>query len=61
VHVLLDEERYRRTREVARARGVSVGELVRRALDREVLEGRTDARAAAGARLLAADPVPLPD
>ena len=62
LQVLLDDERYERLKQESRDSGVPVGEIVRRAIDRELprVEG-DDARRAAIARLLASAPVPVPD
>lgn len=57
LQVLIDEERYERLRREAAAAGAPVGELVRRAIDREYPAG-VDDRGAAGARLLALPPPP---
>ena len=62
LQVLLDDERYERLKQESHDSGVPVGEIVRRAIDRELprVEG-DDARRAAIVRLLAAAPVPVPD
>jgi len=52
-----DDDRYERLRREAEAAGAPVGELVRRAIDRERPAGADD-RAAAGARLLGLRPPP---
>jgi hypothetical protein len=60
LQILIDEERHRRIVEAARERGISVGAVVRDAIDR----GLTDPaarRRAAGNRLLAAEPMEMPD
>lgn len=60
VQVLLDEERYQQAAAAARERGVSVGQVVRDALDASL--GATQRRRLqAGAEILAAEPMPLPD
>lgn len=62
LQVLIDDERYERLKQESQDSGVPVGEIVRRAIDRELpgVEG-DDARRAAIARLLDAPPVPVPD
>lgn len=55
LQVLIDEERYERLKREAEAAGAPVGELVRRAIDREYPTG-DDNRGAAGARLLELPP-----
>ena len=60
LHIRLDEARARRLeREVAR-RGVAVAVLVREAID-AAFPAPTDDRRAAGDRILAAVPMPVPD
>lgn len=56
LQVLIDDERYERLREAAERAGAPVGELVRRAIDREFPADR-EARTQAARRLLDA---PLP-
>jgi hypothetical protein len=58
LQVLLDEERYARLAGVARGRGVSVGAVVREAIDRGLAnpDGR---RREAGRRLLDAPDMPV--
>jgi Ribbon-helix-helix protein, copG family len=59
LQVLIDEARHERLQALAKERGVSVGSLVRDAIDRGLAS--PDARkAAAGARILAAAPMPAP-
>lgn len=59
LQVLIDDERHERLLAVARERGISVGAVVREALDRGL--GAPDARRqSAGARLLSAEPMPVP-
>jgi Ribbon-helix-helix domain len=60
LQVLIDEERYERLKRESAATGVPMGEIVRRAIDRE-LPVTADQRSAAIRRLLAADPIPVPD
>jgi hypothetical protein len=60
LQILIDEERHQRIVDAARERGMSVGAVVRDAIDR----GLTDPaarRRSAGNRLLAAEPMELPD
>ena len=59
LQVLIDDERYERLHALAADRGVSVGTLVREAIDRG-LASPDRRRAAAGARILAAAPMPVP-
>jgi len=61
LQILLDDDRYRRISALAERRGVSVAAVIREAIDRTVPHGADEARSAALARLLAADPMPLPD
>jgi len=60
LQVLLDDERWERLQRESRRRHIAVGELVREAIDRMVPRRVSTARAAAD-RILAADPIPLPD
>jgi hypothetical protein len=60
LQVLIDEERHRRIVAVARERGVSVGSVVRDALDRGLPDPQSRRRAA-GERLLEAADMPLPE
>jgi hypothetical protein len=60
LHLLVDEERYRRLEAKARERGVSVARIVREAID-AALPGDADRRRAAGKRILRAEPMPVPD
>ena len=60
LQVLLDEERYRRVASLARARGTSVAAVIREAIDRG-LPSPDRRRAAAGRRVLDAEPMPVPD
>lgn len=59
LQVLIDEERYRRLEQEARSRGVSVGLLVREALDASYPVTSQD-RVRASERILSADPMPVP-
>ncbi|HEV3319861.1 MAG TPA: CopG family transcriptional regulator [Solirubrobacteraceae bacterium] len=58
--LLLDDELHRRLREIAAQRGISMGALIREAID-EKLAGMQDARSKAFARLLEAEPMPVDD
>ncbi|MDQ3554986.1 MAG: antitoxin [Chloroflexota bacterium] len=60
LQVLLEEDQFRRLASVARRRRVSVATIVREAIDRD-LSGPASRREAAGRRLLAAQPMELPD
>lgn len=59
LQVLVEPEQYDRLERYARAQGVSVGEAVRDAIDR-VARPAPERRRAALSRLLAAEPVDLP-
>lgn len=59
VQILLDEERYQQAASAARERGVSVGQVVRDALDSS-LGADSRRRRRALAHILAAEPVDLP-
>ena len=61
LHVLLDEEQYQRVAHQATSRGVSVATVVREAIDRGLTTTTNDRRRAAGRRLLAAEPMDVPD
>lgn len=58
--LLLDDELHRRLRETAAQRGISMGALIREAID-EKLSGVRDDRAKAIDELLAAEPMPVDD
>jgi plasmid stability protein len=58
--LLLDDELHRRLRETAAQRGISMGALIREAID-EKLSGAQDRRSLAYAKLLAAKPMPVDD
>jgi plasmid stability protein len=58
--LLLDDELHRRLRETAADRGISMGALIREAID-EKLSRVQDTRAEAFAKLLAAEPMPVDD
>jgi hypothetical protein len=59
LHVLLDDERFERLARLAHDRGVSVGALVRRAIDVAYPAGG-ERRSAAAAAILEARPGPSP-
>lgn len=59
LQVLIDDERHERLQALAKQRGVSIGELVREAIDRG-LASPDRRRATAAARILAAEPMPVP-
>jgi Ribbon-helix-helix protein, copG family len=58
--LLLDDDLHERLRRIADERGVSLGALIREAID-EKLARAQDARAAAFGRLLEAEPMPVED
>jgi plasmid stability protein len=58
--LLLDDELHRRLRETAARRGISMGALIREAID-EKLSHVQDDRAKAIDELLAAEPMPVED
>jgi hypothetical protein len=58
--LLLDDELHRRLRETAAERGISMGALIREAID-EKLSSAQDARAQAIQELLDTEPVPVED
>lgn len=60
LQILLDAERHARLVAVAEERGVSVATVVREAIDRGLPATDTRRRAASD-RLLAAEPMPVPD
>lgn len=60
LQVLIDDERHARLTEAARERGVSVGTVVREAIDRG-LGPAAGRREAAGRRLLGAPDMEVPD
>jgi len=60
LQILLDADRHARLVAVARERGVSVATVVREAIDRGLPAPDTRRRAAAR-RLLAAEPMPVPE
>jgi plasmid stability protein len=58
--LLLDDDLHRRLRETAAQRGISMGALIREAID-EKLSNVQDTRAAAIQELLDTDPMPVED
>lgn len=58
--LLLDDDLHRRLREIAAQRGISMGALIREAID-EKLSSVQDDRARAIDKLLAAEPMPVDD
>jgi plasmid stability protein len=58
--LLLDDDLHRRLREIAAQRGISMGALIREAID-EKLSSVQDDRAQAIDELLAAEPMPVDD
>ncbi len=60
LQILLDDDRYDRLQRRAQARGTSVATLVREAIDR-AFPAVDPERAAAGERILAAEPMPVPE
>lgn len=60
LQVLVEDEQWARLEAEAAERGVSVGHLVRAAIDAVLPGGREDRRAAATA-VLQAQPMPVPD
>jgi predicted DNA-binding protein len=58
--LLLDDDLHKRLREIAAQRGISMGALIREAIE-EKLAGMQDARSKAFARLLEAEPMPVDD
>lgn len=57
---MLDDELHRRLREIAAQRGISMGALIREAID-EKLASAQDTRVKAVDKLLAAEPMPVDD
>lgn len=60
LQILLDEERYQRVAARARERRMSVGAVIREAIDRSIPTAAAHRRAA-GRRILAAPKMQLPD
>lgn len=58
--LLLDDDLHRRLREIATQRGISLGALIREAID-EKLASMHDSRSRAFAKLLEAEPMPVDD
>lgn len=58
--LLLDDDLHRRLRETAAQRGMSMGALIREALDEKLSQVQSD-RARAIDKLLAAEPMPVDD
>jgi predicted DNA-binding protein len=58
--LLLDDELHRRLREIAAQRGISMGALIREAIDEKLSQVQDD-RATAIEKLLAAEPMPVED
>jgi hypothetical protein len=60
LQILLDEQRYRRLAEAARERKTSVAAVIREAIDVALPADEAEKRAA-WKRILAAEPMPVPD
>lgn len=60
LQLLLDEDRYQQVSALARERGSSVAAVLREAIDRG-LPSADRQRTAAARRILAAEPMPVPD
>jgi plasmid stability protein len=58
--LLLDDDLHRRLRETAAQRGISMGALIREAIDEKLSQAQDD-RARAIDELLAAEPMPVED
>jgi plasmid stability protein len=58
--LLLDDDLHRRLRETAAQRGISMGALIREAIDEKLSQAQDD-RAKAIDELLAAEPMPVED
>jgi plasmid stability protein len=58
--LLLDDDLHRRLRETAAQRGISMGALIREAIDEKLSQVQDD-RARAIDKLLAAEPMPIDD
>jgi plasmid stability protein len=58
--LLLDDDLHRRLREIAAQRGISMGALIREAIDEKLSQAQDD-RARAIDKLLAAKPMPVDD
>lgn len=60
LQVLLDERRYTRLAAHAAERKLSIGAVVREAIDR-MIPATSEERSSAARRILAAEPMPVPD
>jgi hypothetical protein len=60
LQILLDEQRYRKLAANAEQQGVSIAAVVRAAID-ELPDAVAERRRQALARILASEPIPLPD
>ena len=60
LQILLDERRYARLAAHAAERNVSIGAIVREAIDRAI-PATSDERSTAARRILGATPMPVPD
>jgi plasmid stability protein len=58
--LLLDDDLHRRLREIAAQRGISMGALIREAIDEKLSQAQDD-RSRAIDKLLAAEPMPVDD
>jgi hypothetical protein len=61
LQLLIDEARYRRLAKRAKETNLSVGAVIREAIDRAYPDDGSARRRAAGRRILAAPPMPAPD
>lgn len=61
LQLLLDEDQHRRLTEEAERRHVSVAAVIRDAIDRALTDARVARRRAAIDKILAAEPMPVPD
>ena len=61
VHLLLDEDRYRRVSTLAKQRRVSVATVIREAIDHGLVHAQDRRRAAALRDILEADPMDVPE
>ena len=59
LQILIDEDRYRRLSQRAKDRGMSVGAVIREAIDVAVPD--LARKRAAAVAILAAEPIPVPD
>ena len=60
VHLLLDEERYRKVADTAKRRGISTAAVIRELIDHLPSEEELARRRAAWEEFLAAEPIHLP-